>query len=375
MRVLQVVTLVSPDGAYGGPLRVALNQVRQLRAEGHDAILAAGAKGFDGPLPTMIDGVPVHLFPARQVVPGAGYAGLASPGLAAFVGHHAPQADVVHLHLARDLVQVSAVLATLARARHSLVVQTHGMVVPSRHPIAGPLDMTTIRPALRAAKSVLALTEAEAADLRRVEPSLGPVTILPNGLPEQELRAQPNASQEVLFLARLAVRKRPTAFVEAARLVAARIPEATFAIVGPDEGEAPRLREMLREHDAQGRIVLEGAVSPEATAERMTRSGVYVLPAVDEPFGMTVLEAMSVGLPCVVVDDCGLVEEVRAVGGEVVDATVQSLADAIITLLLDPTRRQEVGELGIARVTERHSIAAVARRLLTEYARTQGGAR
>lgn len=375
MRILQVVTLISPDGAYGGPVRVALNQVRQLRAEGHEAILAAGAKGFDGPLPTDIDGVSVRLFPARQIVPGAGYAGLAAPGLAAFVARHAPRADIVHLHLARDLVQAPAVLAVLARARRRLVVQTHGMVVPSHHPFAGPLDLTTIRPALRAAGAVLALTEVEAAELRRVEPGLGPVTILPNGLPPQDVRACPAASQEVLFLARLAPRKRPVAFVEAARIVADHVPEATFSIVGPDEGEAAQLEHMLREDDAGGRVFLEGALPPGQTAARMARAGIYVLPAVDEPFGMTVLEAMAVGLPTVVLDDCGLADEVRATEGEVVDQSVERLAAAIIALLHDPDRRARSGKLGVRRVAERHSIAAVTRHLLADYDRVQGAAR
>lgn len=78
MRILSVVTLVSPDGAFGGPVRVALNQATALRELGHDVTLAAGGRGFDEP-PTELDGVPVRLFPARTVVPGIGFAGLSSP--------------------------------------------------------------------------------------------------------------------------------------------------------------------------------------------------------------------------------------------------------------------------------------------------------
>lgn len=35
MNVRQVLTLVTPDGAYGGPARVAFNQAGEIRAQGH----------------------------------------------------------------------------------------------------------------------------------------------------------------------------------------------------------------------------------------------------------------------------------------------------------------------------------------------------
>jgi hypothetical protein len=73
MKVLHVVTLVSPDGAFGGPTRVAVNLCSALRDQGHDAVIAAGVNGFDEP-PASLGGVPVHLFAARRVVPAFGHA-------------------------------------------------------------------------------------------------------------------------------------------------------------------------------------------------------------------------------------------------------------------------------------------------------------
>ena len=55
MRILHVVTLVSPDGAFGGPVRVAENLARELRRRGHDVTVAAAASGFaDGEAPTQL---------------------------------------------------------------------------------------------------------------------------------------------------------------------------------------------------------------------------------------------------------------------------------------------------------------------------------
>src|SRR3954466_2136317 len=126
MRVLHVVTLVTPDGAFGGPVGVAVNHVRELRRRGHDAVLVAAATGFQGPLPDHVEDVPAHLFPARRVAP-LGFSGLVAPGMLRWVRTQLPQTDVVHVHLARDLITLPvALLARRSGARY--VVQPHGMV-------------------------------------------------------------------------------------------------------------------------------------------------------------------------------------------------------------------------------------------------------
>ena len=127
MKVLHVVTLVTPDGAYGGPTRVAVNLCSALRHQGHDAVIAAGVNGFDEP-PAAVGGVPAHLFPARRVIRGFGYAATRAPALGPWINEHASKFDIVHVHLARDLVTLPTA-ARLRRMRIPYVVQTHGIIV------------------------------------------------------------------------------------------------------------------------------------------------------------------------------------------------------------------------------------------------------
>jgi glycosyltransferase involved in cell wall biosynthesis len=365
LRIAHVVTLFSPDGAYGGPTRVAANQAKGLMERGHEVTLLGGARGFDQ-LPEMYDGVPARLFPVAHLVPRSGFAGLSSPGLAAYLTRHARDFDVIHVHMARDLVTLPA--AFIARRRGvPFVAQTHGMIDASSKLLAKPLDRLLTRPLLNAAERVLYLTPREAADLRSVAGTADlQLEMLPNGVPAAEpLPLTTEEPLDVLFLARLHERKRPRVLLEAADLLAERFPNVTFSIVGPDEGEGAEVRNLAQKLDPNGqRVRVEGALQPHETLGRMRQSSIYVLPSANEPFPMSVLEAMSVGIPVVINDDCGLSDAVRTGDAGVVTAgSATSVAEAISSLLGDEKRRNEMGRNARKLVKDSFSMEAVAERL------------
>ncbi|WP_211332442.1 glycosyltransferase [Nocardioides aurantiacus] len=362
------MTLVTPHGEYGGPVRVAVNQARSLRSAGWDVVLVGAHRGWGstGP-PTKVDGVPTMLWPARTLVPGAGFAGVGSPGLWRWVRRHARDFDVVHVHLARDLVTLPAAWL-VRRLGVPYVLQTHGMVDATSNPLAVPLDAAMTRPVLRSAGRVLHLTLEELHGLQQVVPSGLRTAVLHNGVP---LPSDPagGGSRTVLYLARLAPRKRPGAFVEAARVLASRHPDVEFVMVGPDEGEGAAVKEAIRQAVAGGaRVSWTGAVAPENTEAAMRQACSYVLPAVDEPYPMSVLEAMALSLPVLVTDSCGLAPAIaRAGAGIVVDASQESLVEALDRLLSDPVAAAAMGIRGRALVQQEMDMAEVADRLSNTY--------
>lgn len=375
MKILGIVTLVSPTGEYGGPVRVAVNQLRELARRGHDVVLAGGARGYKSALPDRIDGVPARLFPARTVLPGAGFAGLTAPGLLLGMRAHAREFDVVHVHAARDLITLPA--ARIAqRAGVRTVLQTHGMIDESSNPLAAPLDALITRPALRDAAAVTFLTPEEQASLAVVSRDRALLVPLANGVPVPSERAETHRAEqssadsapEVLYLARLAARKNPAMFARVAVQLAREFPTARFRLVGPDEGEADEVTRIIDAAGLGERLQWEGPLAPEATLDRMRSASIYVLPSVDEPYPMSVLEAMSVGLPVVVSTSCGLAETVaRASAGTVIDAHAESLRSAIAALLANLDEARAAGLRGRAAVRRTHSMPAVAERLEVLY--------
>jgi glycosyltransferase involved in cell wall biosynthesis len=141
--------------------------------------------------------------------------------------------------------------------------------------------------------------------------------------------------------------------------------------VGPDEGEGAAVASLIEQSSLQARVRYEGPLKPAQSISRMRHAKVYVLPSVDEPYPMSVLEAMSVGLPVVVTDTCGLaplVTESRCgivVGSDDIDA----LTVAVRTILQTPGLAGEMGENARRAVTRRLGMSAVADILEQNYRR------
>lgn len=370
MKILHIATLVTPDGAYGGPIRVALNQLSELASQGHAVELVAGARGFHGDLPTTIQGVPVKLFPVHSIVPGTGFAGLAASGLQTYLRAQLKVVDVVHVHLARDLITLPAA-AAVARSRVPLVLQTHGMIDESVRRLAAVIDAVYTRRILRTSQQILSLTDKESRSLLAVARTTLPIYEIGNGIAVLPTTGSKGNELEVLFLARLHPRKRASYFVEMARRLLDEGTDATFTLVGPDEGEGDLVSELIEKYGFGKRLTWEGPLSPEATLDRMRVAAIYVLPSVEEVFPMSVLEAMSLGLPVVITESNGLADPLKRAGaGIVVDETLEGLVAGTRELLNSAQLRKSTGETARSLIRNEYSISAVVAQLESIYAGT-----
>ncbi|MFG2299122.1 glycosyltransferase [Streptomyces sp. NPDC048603] len=368
MRVLHAVTLHSPQNAFGGPVRVALNLAKGLRERGHEPRLLALGEGFGDPWPTDVEGVPATLFPARRLLP-LGFSGMTSPALLASAGRLVRDADVVHVHLARDLVTLPVALAAL-RAGRPLVLQTHGMVDPSDKALAKVLDALAVRRLLRGAGAVLYLTGHEKQGLEAVVGGALPQAVrLVNGTPAQEERPAPSGPPRILYAARLQARKRPVDFVDAVPEILRSHPDAEFVVAGPDEGEQAAVLRRIAELGVADRVSVPGPLSGRNVLRELRRAHVYVLPSVDEPFPMSVLEALSVGVPSVVTHSNGLARDIAEAGaGHAVTPGPEGVAGAV-SALLDPEANRAASLAARKLAAEAFSMDAVLDTLLPVYER------
>jgi glycosyltransferase involved in cell wall biosynthesis len=334
VRALHVVTLHTPDNAFGGPMTVAANLCAELRRRGDEAVLLTMGRGFGRSLPETVQGVPAVVPPGYRLAPQLGMSGIVSPGALSRAVQLVRHADVVHVHLARDLL-TAPVAALALQAGTPLVLQTHGMVDPSDKRLARVLDALLVRRLLRGAKALLYLTELERTQLLEVLGDPAPQTLrrLVNGVPPADRRPSPDGPPVISYIARFQERKRPGDLVRAFGEVLEVRPDARLVLAGPDEGELAATLDLVSTLRLEHAVEYVGALDHEGVLGLLRRSSAYVLPAVDEPFPMSVLEALSVGVPAVVTTSNGLADDIGRAGAGRVVAGPDELAGAVLSLL------------------------------------------
>jgi glycosyltransferase involved in cell wall biosynthesis len=151
-------------------------------------------------------------------------------------------------------------------------------------------------------------------------------------------------------------------FARAAEL--ARGDGVSYSVVGPDAGDGAELA-LYQSNHRGAQLQYEGALPPGRARERMARAGVFVLPSIDEPFPMAVLEALSVGLPCVLTQSCGVAAQLSSRGAAMVvpDGRPDEIARAVATVLDDEAVWRRMSAASIAVCTDDLSEPVLGRRL------------
>jgi glycosyltransferase involved in cell wall biosynthesis len=172
--------------------------------------------------------------------------------------------------------------------------------------------------------------------------------------PREQFRAGVGICDEdvvVLYVGRLESYKGVAILLEGFEKALKRNQKLVLAVIG--DGSMTQEVESVRNRMASGRVHLVGRQPVESVTQWMRSSDMLVLPSLHEQWGMVVNEAMTCGLPVIVSDACGCVDDLIEDGrtgfvfksGESGD-----FAAKILQLAEDPSRRQGMGLEGQRRI-------------------------
>ncbi|HSE56533.1 MAG TPA: glycosyltransferase family 4 protein [Candidatus Paceibacterota bacterium] len=160
----------------------------------------------------------------------------------------------------------------------------------------------------------------------------------------------------VLFVGRLAYPKEPLLLIEAfAALLEDSKKKAELVFIG--EGTLRTDAEKLViTHQLEQYVIFRGSVEPAVVIDAMRHADIFVLLSRHEGFPMTILEAMSVGLPVVASNVGGIPEQVSAASGVLVENNPDSVAKALLVLIKNKSLRLALGDAARARIVEEFSL-------------------
>lgn len=372
MKILQVVTAFQPAVIYGGPSTIAAQQAISLAKRGHQVTVATSNIANLHPKQRIADpvagleGVDVRYFPSQVL--WAHFSFIVSKELSRWLKQNVRMFDAVHIQFAREWIPVRAAQISIEKGVPTFL-QPHGML-GRMEGVRRIIDLFWTKRILETAAGVFSYHSQENNEIKEITP-YARILELPNGI------NVPNTSDEwtierlsnpvVLFLARLHSRKRVLAFVEMARLLRDRGLDLNYRVVGDGEELADAQR-LVRKYELENRVVFAGSVSSEAVAREFINSAVYVLPSINEPFPMSVLQALSLGVPTLVTDTCFIAPMLNEYGAALVSSPApEALADSIQELLCNEELAKRLCENGRRLFKEELNIERVAQQLENYY--------
>jgi len=138
----------------------------------------------------------------------------------------------------------------------------------------------------------------------------------------------------VTFLGRITMQKGPEYFVEAASKVLQKNHHVRFVMAGSGDMMEAMIRLVAR-RGISDRFHFTGFLKGKQVYELLKSSDVYIMPSVSEPFGISPLEAMQVGVPSIISKQSGCAEILDyAIKTDYWD--IDAMADAIYSIISYP---------------------------------------
>jgi glycosyltransferase involved in cell wall biosynthesis len=190
---------------------------------------------------------------------------------------------------------------------------------------------------------LIAVSPSTRTEMRHQLGLRGPIHIVPNGVDALSPGRLPRSpAPRIAVVTRLVPHKRLHLLVDAVPALLSRWPDVRVDIAGSGPARAGLVSQVLR-LGLEETVNLPGQVSEQDRSDLLSQAWLTVAPSLAEGWGLTVLEANTLGIPAVAYDVPGLRDSVRdGRTGWLVPAH-QDLTQALISAmseLADPARRR-----------------------------------
>jgi phosphatidyl-myo-inositol alpha-mannosyltransferase len=283
------------------------------------------------------------------------------------------QFDIVHLHEPFMPMLCSAVL----RFSNSVNIGTfHAAQGKPGYDFGKPLTTWMLKRRARKLQGHIAVSKPAMNYANRFVPC--DYEIIPNGVNLEHFRPDVLPMEQycdgklnIVFMGRLEYRKGANYLLKAFYEVKKQMPDTRLIICGPGTRLRRRYEGWVKKNHLAD-VVFTGMVSYEDQPRYYRTADVFCAPATSrESFGLILLEAMATGRPIVATNIEGFANVVTS-GEEgllVPPMNSMALAEALLTLLRDKEKREQMGRKAII-TAGKYGWADVSRRVLAYYQKT-----
>lgn len=337
MKILNVITHLDPV-TCGGTGERTIQMCRHLVKSGHECTILTTDCGMTEAQRMALQGL--ELVEMRCVVKRL-FLPMLSIGR---VRNLIKGADIVHLMGYWSIL--NAIVYVYARLlRKPYVICPAGMLnIYGRSKIMKKTFNAIIgKRIMRDAAGHIAISKDEFEHFVRLDVERSAVTVIPNGINTAHFIDSDAASFRahygigpnpyILYMGRLNYYKGPDLLLQAYHRVLDKLPNYKLVFAGPDEDMLEWIQRYVADNNLSGKVHFLGHVSGALKSQAYHGCELVVIPSRWDAMSIVVLEAGAAAKPVVITNKCGFDEILDVEGGLVVDASIEGIADGLMSYI------------------------------------------
>ena len=211
--------------------------------------------------------------------------------------------DIIHLHLPDPMANLALFLSDIQGKL--IILHWHSDIIKQKHllKLYAPLQSWL----LQRAHSIIATSPKYALESAFLQPYRDKCVSIPIGiddiapsslestLPQRPAQSKKGEKKIIFALGRLAQNKGFTYLVQSAQY----LPDEYEIHIGGDGALQSKLEALINEHKLSHKVKLLGRITRDKLAKHYQQCHIFVLPSIQESYGVVLLEAMSFGKPII----------------------------------------------------------------------------
>ena len=371
LKVAHLVPYYAP--VIGGVEVVCQYISEELVSRGHEVHVFTANRSHSGspqvymPGNEVIAGVNVHRFKSYINVGHYGlFPGFVSPLLKG-------EFDIIHAHGYRQ-PQSEIGARVGARVSAPTILHVHGGFYTRgrlKRALYGTYDRAALHHKANRFDHFIALSEQDRRKLLELNVAPASISIIRNAAENQAFESidatqfrkkhHLDGKKVILYLSILHHFKRPELLIRALPKLIEKEPDVFLLFVGPDGGEAEKMREVGESLGVSRYYKWIGPLKGKEKHQAFECSEFLALPSDEDPYPLALLEAMAHNRPILTTDVVGQASDIRAneAGVLVSPGDLNGIVDAAVRLLAEPGYRKAIGANGRRLAERMFSVAAV----------------
>lgn len=280
-------------------------------------------------------------------------------------------ADIIHLMGHWSVLNALTYLAARRTGKPYLVCPAGALPLFGRSQWLKRLYNLVVGTAIvRDASGWIAVTEGEFHQFERYGVPSSRVTVIPNGVSEEDfpavdvaefkLRSRLPDAPIILFMGRLNSIKGPDLLLQAFLTARQSFPKHHLVYAGPDGGMLAELRETVERAGISQIVHFLGYVGGADKSAAYHMASLLVVPSRQEAMSIVAIEAGICGVPVLLTDQCGF-GEVRSIDARLeVSTSAAGIAEGLTKLFAEPEVLEKLAPVWSDFVKQRYSWTSLA---------------